>query len=195
MTETSLVYEHLVGCIGTQLKIMRLQRGVSQQTLGERLGVSYQQIQKYESGNNRISAARLYQCAKILETPIGRLFPDDTFEIKPDIHGHMNALMQTFCRLKSAHRRLTVIDVAEGLFLLQSRDRTAPFLDVRPMRNVQDSDGRFCSDVCTPEEAEFWSVVVRLENGECDWQGDFLTEMDAIDFVEELRHVYPELQD
>ncbi|HZA02758.1 MAG TPA: helix-turn-helix transcriptional regulator, partial [Hyphomicrobiaceae bacterium] len=44
--------------VGTQLRLRRLIVGLSQEELGSRLGISFQQIQKYETGANRISAAR-----------------------------------------------------------------------------------------------------------------------------------------
>jgi transcriptional regulator with XRE-family HTH domain len=52
--------------VGKQLRMHRLARGVSQQDLAEALSVSFQQIQKYESGANRISASKLYKAARAL---------------------------------------------------------------------------------------------------------------------------------
>lgn len=54
--------------IGGRLRAMRIDRKMSQQELGEALGVSFQQIQKYEKGVNRVSAARLNQIAQVLKT-------------------------------------------------------------------------------------------------------------------------------
>lgn len=52
---------------------------MSQSALGERLGVTYQQIQKYENGSDRISASRLYAVAQILDVPLADFFevPDE----------------------------------------------------------------------------------------------------------------------
>ncbi|MEF2073653.1 helix-turn-helix domain-containing protein [Consotaella aegiceratis] len=52
--------------VGERLRELRTDRGISQQTLGEALGVTFQQLQKYEKGINRISASRLYRAAKAL---------------------------------------------------------------------------------------------------------------------------------
>jgi transcriptional regulator with XRE-family HTH domain len=50
---------------------------MSQQELGVALGVSFQQIQKYERGLNRISAARLYEICKVLKLPFSSMFKSD----------------------------------------------------------------------------------------------------------------------
>jgi transcriptional regulator with XRE-family HTH domain len=59
--------------IGGRLRAMRIDRGVSQAELGDQLGVSFQQVQKYEKGVNRVSAVRLHQIAKALNTDIDEL--------------------------------------------------------------------------------------------------------------------------
>jgi transcriptional regulator with XRE-family HTH domain len=51
--------------IGNRLRQMRIERDMSQQELGEKLGVSFQQIQKYEKGKNRIDAGRLIAIANV----------------------------------------------------------------------------------------------------------------------------------
>jgi len=56
--------------VGARLRMRRLMMGLSQSKLGEELGVTFQQIQKYEKGTNRISAARLRQAAQVLDTTI-----------------------------------------------------------------------------------------------------------------------------
>lgn len=60
--------------VGKQLKIRRNMLGISQQDLAESVGITFQQIQKYESGYNRISSSRLYQLAKILDCTVGYFF-------------------------------------------------------------------------------------------------------------------------
>jgi transcriptional regulator with XRE-family HTH domain len=53
--------------VGGQLRLRRAQIGMTQVELGSKLGLSFQAVQKYETGENRISASRLYQLARILE--------------------------------------------------------------------------------------------------------------------------------
>jgi transcriptional regulator with XRE-family HTH domain len=60
--------------IGQSLRANRLIVGMSQSDLARKLGVSFQQIQKYEKGMNRVGAGRLPQIAKIFGIPIGALF-------------------------------------------------------------------------------------------------------------------------
>ncbi len=60
--------------IGDNVRLLRLQAKCSQEGLAEQLGVSYQQIQKYEKGTNRISACRLWQVSLILNVSIELFF-------------------------------------------------------------------------------------------------------------------------
>ena len=62
--------------VGTRLRIRRTLLGVSQTALGNMLGLSFQQIQKYERGMNRISAGTLHNLSRILDVPIGFFFDD-----------------------------------------------------------------------------------------------------------------------
>lgn len=60
--------------IGQQIRILRIQSDLSQGDLGESVGVSFQQMQKYESGKNRVSASMLYKIAGCLRIPVARLY-------------------------------------------------------------------------------------------------------------------------
>lgn len=62
-------------CVGQRLRALRLLRGLTQAQLGQQLGVSFQQIQKYEKGGNTISAGRLFYLARVLQVA-----PDVFFE-------------------------------------------------------------------------------------------------------------------
>jgi transcriptional regulator with XRE-family HTH domain len=63
--------------IGTRMREQRLALSMSQERLGKELGVSFQQIQKYESGVNRVSAARLYSICKALNVSLSSMFERD----------------------------------------------------------------------------------------------------------------------
>ncbi len=56
--------------VGERLKLQRMLKGLSQEELGNALGVTFQQIQKYEKGSNRISASALWKLAKKLNAPV-----------------------------------------------------------------------------------------------------------------------------
>ena len=62
--------------VGARLRVRRTLLGMSQTTLGEAIGVTFQQMQKYEKGTNRISASRLYDLARVLDVPIEYFFDD-----------------------------------------------------------------------------------------------------------------------
>jgi transcriptional regulator with XRE-family HTH domain len=63
--------------IGAQMRNGRTALGLSQEALGEKLGVSFQQVQKYEKGVNRVSAARLFEICKALKLPLASMFERD----------------------------------------------------------------------------------------------------------------------
>ncbi|NTB87716.1 helix-turn-helix transcriptional regulator [Agrobacterium tumefaciens] len=60
--------------VGHRVRLRRTQLGISQGALGEKLGITFQQVQKYERGVNRVSASMLYEIAKALETSITFFF-------------------------------------------------------------------------------------------------------------------------
>ena len=62
--------------VGSRIRMRRQLIGMSQEKLGELLGITFQQVQKYEKGANRISASRLYYTAKILGVPVQFFFED-----------------------------------------------------------------------------------------------------------------------
>ena len=66
--------------LGKRLRQRRRTLGLTQQQIAEAVGVRFQQIQKYECGANRISAARLWLLAKALEAPVGAFFDGLTEE-------------------------------------------------------------------------------------------------------------------
>lgn len=59
--------------VGRRVRAVRRERGVSQQVLAKAAGVSFQQVQKYENGTNRISMSRAHQIAVALGVPLGEL--------------------------------------------------------------------------------------------------------------------------
>lgn len=61
--------------VGRRIRALREARGISQEKLGEAIGLTFQQIQKYEKGANRISVGKLHAIAVILKTPLIAFFP------------------------------------------------------------------------------------------------------------------------
>lgn len=60
--------------VGARVRMRRITVGMSQEKLGEALGVTFQQIQKYEKGSNRISASRMQNIAQVLGVPVAYFF-------------------------------------------------------------------------------------------------------------------------
>jgi len=68
--------------VGHRLRQRRTLLGLSQEKLGEAVGLTFQQIQKYERGANRIGASRLFQLSQILDVPVGYFFEEMSGEVE-----------------------------------------------------------------------------------------------------------------
>jgi transcriptional regulator with XRE-family HTH domain len=64
--------------MGKKIRLRRVEQRISQSDLGEKLGVSFQQVQKYEKGVNRVGASRLQQIAAALDVPVTFFYDSDT---------------------------------------------------------------------------------------------------------------------
>jgi transcriptional regulator with XRE-family HTH domain len=62
--------------VGTRIRLRRTLMGMSQERLGEALGLTFQQVQKYERGVNRVGASRLFDLSRVLDVPISFFFDD-----------------------------------------------------------------------------------------------------------------------
>jgi transcriptional regulator with XRE-family HTH domain len=62
--------------VGTRIRLRRTLMGLSQERLGEALGLTFQQVQKYERGANRVGASRLFDLARVLDVPISFFYDD-----------------------------------------------------------------------------------------------------------------------
>src|SRR5829696_2567204 len=73
--------------VGARLRLRRNMLGLSQEKLGEAIGLTFQQVQKYERGANRIGASRLHELSRVLDVPVSFFF-DDTDPVRaPAIPG------------------------------------------------------------------------------------------------------------
>ena len=61
--------------VGSRMRLRRKMLNMSQEQLGEKLGITFQQVQKYEKGTNRVGASRLYSLAGLLQVPVAFFFP------------------------------------------------------------------------------------------------------------------------
>ncbi len=69
--------------VGSRVRLRRTVLGLSQEKLGEAIGLTFQQIQKYERGANRVGASRLYALSRVLDVPVAFFFE----EMPPEISG------------------------------------------------------------------------------------------------------------
>src|SRR5262245_25665476 len=69
--------------VGSRVRMRRMMLGMSQEKLGDALGLTFQQVQKYEKGTNRIGASRVQQISQILQVPVAFFF-----EGAPDLQPH-----------------------------------------------------------------------------------------------------------
>ena len=78
--------------VGGRIRDRRTGLGLTQEHLANALNISYQQVQKYETGANRVSAGRLYEISKILQSEVSFFFEglDETVEAEPLGHGGKN---------------------------------------------------------------------------------------------------------
>ena len=118
--------------VGARVRMRRLLVSMSQERLGEALGITFQQIQKYEKGANRIGASRLQQIAKILGVPVEFFFegapsgdiimatgfgelPQSNFVSDFMATSEGVQLTRAFVRLSDAQVRRRLIDLVEAL--------------------------------------------------------------------------------
>lgn len=120
--------------VGSRVRMRRMMLGMSQEKLGDALGLTFQQVQKYEKGTNRIGASRLQQISHILQVPVSFFF-----EGAPTLPGQEAmgagmeeapspayvsdflatsdglALTKAFMRIKNAKLRRRIVDLVEQI--------------------------------------------------------------------------------
>lgn len=103
--------------IAARLRERRLQLGLSQAELATLIGVSYQQLQKYEAGENRIAAARLYEIARSLRAPVTWFYDGlERWEAHWSSHHPLvQELVQSFAEIGDATQQQAVIQMVRAL--------------------------------------------------------------------------------
>ena len=121
--------------LGRRIRAHRLRLGYSQEKLGAMLGLTFQQVQKYEKGTNRIGASRLQQIAQILQVPVSFFF--EGAPTTPSIGGNHGggmseapspayvsdflatsdglSLTKSFMRIKNSKLRRRIVDLVEQI--------------------------------------------------------------------------------
>lgn len=114
--------------VGSKMRERRIEIGMSQERLAAALGVTFQQVQKYERATNRIGASRLYELAQILRVPIGYFFegyeagvapalseaPQAPYESRALDHDQIE-LLTLFQRIGDAAMRRCVLELVKSI--------------------------------------------------------------------------------
>lgn len=108
--------------VGTRIGELRREAGLSQSALASSLDLSFQQIQKYEAGLNRVSAARLYQLSQRFGCEVSDFFPaaeqiNRPAKARAGCDDQQRALAAAFPRIADASLRRSVVDIVEALAL------------------------------------------------------------------------------
>jgi transcriptional regulator with XRE-family HTH domain len=120
--------------VGSRVRMRRMMLSMSQEKLGDALGLTFQQVQKYEKGTNRIGASRLQQIAHILQVPVSFFFEGAPASPSGGGHGSgMNeapspayvsdflatsdglSLTKSFMRIKNSKLRRRIVDLVEQI--------------------------------------------------------------------------------
>jgi transcriptional regulator with XRE-family HTH domain len=117
--------------VGSRVRMRRMMLGMSQEELGDGLGLTFQQVQKYEKGLNRMGASRLQQISNILQVPVTFFFEGaPSVPGAPQVKGTAPspayvsdflatkdglALIKAFARIKDTKLRRSIVDLVEGI--------------------------------------------------------------------------------
>ena len=110
--------------VGQRIKIQRLAAGLSQTELGKSIGVTFQQVQKYEKGANRVGAGRLTQIARGLKIPVNTFFeghdhieetaqPGGVSPLSLITNPHAFRLLQAYSTLTDEELRRSIVELVE----------------------------------------------------------------------------------
>ena len=108
--------------VGSRVRMRRLMLGMSQERLADQIGVTFQQVQKYEKGTNRVAVGRLKRIVKILEAPIQYFFDesDDTQADGAAILESVNSarplrLVRAYSRIQSKTLQESLLELTEKI--------------------------------------------------------------------------------
>lgn len=127
--------------IGKLIRMRRIEQKISQSDLGGKLGVSFQQVQKYEKGVNRVGAARLQQIAAALDVPVTYFFNGDLQSLgrDADLAAFMTspdgaAIAKAVMSIPAGKPRRTLRDLIE--FIAKGKVRVGADDGAEPARKV-----------------------------------------------------------
>jgi transcriptional regulator with XRE-family HTH domain len=106
--------------VGARIRLLRKRRKMSQQELGTALGVTFQQVQKYENGKNRVGASRLHMVAIALNVPITELFDGGTSRTSRGTKSvafdpQALRLAEAFVKISDKELRSSLVDLIDAM--------------------------------------------------------------------------------
>lgn len=107
--------------VGGLIRAARKQQGMSQEMLGDAIGLTFQQVQKYEKGTNRVSVGRLAEIARILKQPISYFFNEEIIgdildhDVQADFFSSEKIGVKNFSRLMNAMAKVEDPDMMEAI--------------------------------------------------------------------------------
>lgn len=132
--------------IGSRIALLRTAHGLSQSQLAEALGISFQQVQKYEAGKNRIGAGRLQAIADRLGVPVSTFFedtshqsPDDAIEMLLNSDGAID-LLRAYATIPDDEMRRSILMMVKASLRVANASKTATASegDVPPVESSPD---------------------------------------------------------
>jgi transcriptional regulator with XRE-family HTH domain len=109
--------------VGKRIRARRLELGLTQTQLGEKIGVTFQQLQKYEQGANRIGAGRLVRAAEALNLQVGDFFVgvsgDSDSQFLCKMEKDELRLLRAFDAIPNKHVRRLLVELSEEFLLLE----------------------------------------------------------------------------
>jgi transcriptional regulator with XRE-family HTH domain len=104
--------------VGQRVRMARLMSNMSQTELGEHIGITFQQVQKYENGTNRVSATMLMKLSDALALSVTDLLQEvDPSAVPLDAEGQAAQLVAAYAKIQSSEVRAAVLTLVAGLAL------------------------------------------------------------------------------
>jgi len=142
--------------VGSRVRLRRNMLGLSQEKLGSAIGLTFQQVQKYERGANRIGASRLHELSRVLDVPVSFFFDDmdpvrapaipggfaeppaEAFDSDPLRRRETVELVDAYYTIEDAAVRRRLLDLARALMTEGERNADRP--SARPIRRARRHD-------------------------------------------------------
>ncbi|HEY1504927.1 MAG TPA: helix-turn-helix transcriptional regulator [Stellaceae bacterium] len=117
--------------VGSRVRLRRTLLGMSQEKLGDALGLTFQQVQKYERGANRVGASRLYDLSRVLDVPVSYFFEEfadatpsptgvseaagDPYQVNPMMKRETLELVRAYLRIADPQIKRRVFELTKAL--------------------------------------------------------------------------------